>query len=103
MSDKWVAFFDFQEDGSEPLEFGAIVVSSETLESSQECSCYHMERYIEKILKRQPVSPKPYNIFMEIHDMLNDRIWIGHDIIKRDIQVCELYIRKLAKIFLSPN
>ncbi|CAA7012878.1 unnamed protein product [Microthlaspi erraticum] len=97
MSDKWVVFIDFKEHESEPLEFGAIVANSVTLSSFQECSVHNMETYIERILKRQPGSPKPYNTFMEIHDMLNNRIWIGHDIIKRDI-CCSGIIKRPSKI-----
>ncbi|CAA7022069.1 unnamed protein product [Microthlaspi erraticum] len=101
MSDGKVVLIDFKEH--ERMQFGAMLVSSETLDIIVEMAFYIDPREIEKLLKRPRDPPKRDSYFKKIHDMLNNQIWIGHDIIKRDIPGLLALFKKVGAKFPTPK
>lgn len=107
MSDEWVAFFDFKEHESGNLQFGGMTVSSETLESIEEIT-YYIPSDIDGFRKnsstrwlKQPVTF--LDISEEIYNMLNGKIWMGYDIIERDIPRLRAEFIKVGKELPAPK
>lgn len=93
--------FDFKEH--EKMQLGVMLVSSETLDPIIGRAYYFDPSEIENDLKRSPDSPKRYNCFKKIHNMLDNKIWIGHDIIKRDIPALRALFKRIGEKFPTPK
>ncbi|CAA7012882.1 unnamed protein product [Microthlaspi erraticum] len=107
MSDEWVAFFDFKEHESGNLQFGGMIVSSETLESIENITYYipsDIDAFRKDSSTRRLKKPVTFlEISEEIYNMLNGKIWMGHDIIRRDIPRLRAEFIKISKEFPAPK
>uniref|UniRef100_A0A1J3D3S4 Protein NEN3 n=1 Tax=Noccaea caerulescens TaxID=107243 RepID=A0A1J3D3S4_NOCCA len=86
MSDELIGFFDFKRDRNRKggLQFGGMLLNPPTLND---------------IILRSFMIPRGY--FLEvsdtIYDMLNGRVWMGHDIEKVDTPLLEAEFKKINK------
>uniref|UniRef100_A0A1J3K2T1 Protein NEN1 n=1 Tax=Noccaea caerulescens TaxID=107243 RepID=A0A1J3K2T1_NOCCA len=84
MSNELIAFFDFKRDKFEELQFEARLLIPKTLDHVCVCSYY--------------IGPDEFLEASDtIYDMLNGRVWMGHDIEKVDTPLLEAEFAKIRK------
>ncbi|CAA7024957.1 unnamed protein product [Microthlaspi erraticum] len=102
MSEREVAFFDFKEHEPGNLQLGGMVVSSETLDSIKELA-YFILPNVSNDFRKNKQGATFLDLSEHIYNMLNGKIWVGHDIIKRDIPRLRREFKKIGRDFPEPK